>query len=277
MIDFLFAPFSFDFMQRALLGGVMIAIVCALVGVLIVQRGLSFTGDGLAHATFGGIGLNIFWGVSSEWAVWASLPFTIAVAVAVSAVRRRGKLRGDTAIAVFLPLTLAMGVVFLGLRPVTAPPVDLEGLLFGSVLAINSVDLIVIGVVAATSLIVLALAGRQIAYAGFDEELAAISGVNAALVDYVLISLAAVIVVVAVKAVGVTMVSSFLVIPPVASLLVGKRLGQVLLLAVSMAVVGASVGLMLSFHLNLSGGATVVLTLGALFGLVFLLQFSRGR
>jgi len=275
MLDFLVTPFLNDFMQRALFGGVMIAAVCALVGVLIVQRGLSFAGDGLAHAAFGGIGLNIFLGVSSEWAVWASLPFTIVIAIAVSVVRRRGKLRGDTAIAVFLPLTLAVGVVFMGLRPVTAAPVDLEGLLFGSVLAINPDDLIVIGVVAIFTLLILGLFGKKIAYAGFDEELATVSGVNAAIADYILISLTAVIVVIAVKAVGVAMVSSFLVIPPVAASLAGKRLVQVLIFAVIMAVVGASAGLLISFHLNLSGGATVVLALGALFGVVFAI-YSRG-
>jgi len=277
MMDLIFSPFSYDFMQRALVGGLIIAVLCALVGVLIVQRGLSFAGDGLAHATFGGIGLNIFLGVNTEWAVWASLPFTIAIAIAVSVVRRRGKLRGDTSIAVFLPLTLALGVVFMGLRPATAVPIDLEGLLFGSVLAINVTDLLVIGIVGLCSLTLLFFLGKQIAYAGFDEELATLSGVNSALVDYVLICLAAVIVVVAVKAVGVTMVSSFLVIPPVAALLVGQRLRAVLLISVLLAVTGASVGLMFSYHLNLSGGATVVLTLGALFAVVFLLRPARSR
>ena len=273
-MEFLLEPFTYDFMQRALLGGVIIAVLCAVVGVLIVQRGLSFAGDGLAHATFGGIGINIFLGIDSELAVWAALPFTVLIAIFVSTVRRKGKLRGDTVIAVFLPLTLAVGVLFMGLRPVTSRPVDLEGLLFGSVLAINPSDLIVIGVVAVISFLVLAVFGKKIAYAGFDEELASLSGVNAALVDYVLICLAAVIVVVAVKAVGVTMVSSFLVIPPVAALLIGKRLGHVLMASVLIAVVGAGVGLVLSYYLNVSGGATVVLTLGVLFAVVY---FARSR
>lgn len=272
MFEVMLEPFGFDFMLRAMYGGVLVAVMCAIVGVLVIQRGMAFAGDGLAHATFGGIGIAIFLGLSPDIAIWTALPFTMIVSLGITWLRRRGNLRGDTAIAVFLPITLALGLVFLARRPPGAPPLDIEAMMFGSILAVSSTDLMVISVTSLFVITILAFYGTRIAYAGFDEDLAELSGVRTAYADYILAVLTAILVVTAVKAVGVTMVSAFLVIPPVTSLLVARRLGLALAVAAGLGGCGALIGLIAAYFANLPGGAAVVLTLGLLSGLTVKLR-----
>src|SRR5258708_36217004 len=114
-----------EFMQLALVAGIAVAAVCAVIGVFVVQRGLAFLGDGLAHAAFGGIAIGLYLGASNENAVWIAIPFTAMVALGIGFVLRRTQLRGDVATGVFFASSFALGVVFLCLRTASARPVDL--------------------------------------------------------------------------------------------------------------------------------------------------------
>ncbi len=276
MLEAFLAPFAQPFMQRAMAAGVLVGGLCALLGVFIVQRGLSFLGDGLAHAAFGGIALGLLLGSSVEHATWVALPFTALVALGIAYVLRRGNLRGDVATGVFFSVSFALGVLFLGLRPTTAAPVNVETVLFGSILAISTSDLGVVAVVTAAVATILLASWSRLAYATFDPELAALSGVRVAALDYMLLALTAVVIVVAVKTVGVALVSSFIVIPAATARMAGRTLGRVALLAVLFGAGGAALGLTLSYHLDVASGATVILTMGALFAVALALR-GRGR
>ena len=264
-MDFLLEPFAQSFMIRAMVAGMIVGGLCAMIGVFVVQRGLSFIGDGLAHAAFGGIALGLLLGVTVEHSTWVALPFTVLVSTGITYVLRRGNLRGDVATGVFFAVSFALGVLFLGLRSSSAQPVNVESVLFGSILAISENDLMVVALVAVATTIVLATAWSRLAYATFDPELAALSGVPVAALDYMLLALTAVVIVVAVKTVGIALVSSFVVIPAATARMLGRTLARVALLAVSIGVGGAGLGLVLSYHLNVASGATIILTLGALF------------
>jgi zinc transport system permease protein len=254
-----------DFMQRALIAGTAVAAVCALIGVFVVQRGLAFLGDGLAHATFGGVAIGLYLGASVEHAVWTAIPFTAAVALGIGFVLRRTQLRGDVAIGVFFAASFALGVVFLGLRKATDRPVDLEHLLFGNMLFVSSEVVRVVVVVAAiASAVTLALWSR-LAYAIFDPELAAISGVRVEAIEYFLLVKTAVVVVVSVKTVGVVLVSSFIVIPAATARLVGSTLAGVTALALVIGVGGTIAGIFLSYPAETPTAATVILLHAACF------------
>ena len=108
-------PFMQGFMVRAMIAGVIVGGLCAMIGVFVVQRGLSFLGDGLAHAAFGGIALGLLIGVSVDHVTWVALPFTVLVALGIGYVLKRGKLRGDVATGVFFSVSFALGVLFLGI------------------------------------------------------------------------------------------------------------------------------------------------------------------
>lgn len=274
-MGWLLDPLKYEFIQRALIAGIAVAAVCAVIGVFIVQRGLAFLGDGLAHAAFGGIAIGLYLGASVDNAVWLAIPFTACVALGIGFVLRKTQLRGDVATGVFFSFSFALGVLFLGLRTATDRQVSVEDLLFGKMLLVTPSVLTVVVIVSLVTLVVTAAVWTRLAYAIFDPELAALSGVPVAALEYLLLIQTAVVVVVAVKTVGVVLVSSFVIIPAATARLVGSTLARATLLALAIGVLGAVIGLFASFHLNTSASATIILIHSAGFGLALL--WSRLR
>ena len=275
MMDLLTEPFSYEFMQRALMAGLAVSAVCAVIGVFVVQRGLAFLGDGLAHAAFGGIAIGLYMGASVERAVWIAIPFTAMIALGIGFVLRRTQLRGDVATGVFFSFSFALGVLFLGLRTATDRQVDVESLLFGSMLAVSPEVLKVVLLVSALALTLTFVLWSRFAYAIFDAELAAISGVPVAVLEYLLLAQTAVVVVVAVKTVGVVLVSSFVVIPAATARLVATTLIRATIGALVIGMLGAVLGLIVSYHFDTPTAATIILIHSAGFALALL--FSRLR
>ena len=274
LVDFLAAPLGQAFVQRALGAGLALGIAGALLGVFVVQRGLGLVADGLAHATFGGLAIGLWLGATPDRAIAIALPFTVAVALGIQGLRRRTTLGGDVATGVFFAVSFAAGVLFLGLRAPGAPPVNVEALLFGSLLAVTPESLLVTGVVSALVVALLARVGPQLAYATFDPELARLSGVRVAALESLLLAVTALVVVVGVRTVGVVLVSAFVVIPAATAQLVGRTLGAILALSLASSLLATAAGLFLSYHLNVAPGATIILVLGATF---FLALVRRRR
>jgi zinc transport system permease protein len=250
---------SFEFMQRALLAGLAVSAVCAVIGVFIVQRGLAFLGDGLAHAAFGGIAIGLYLGASVEHAVWIAIPFTAAISLGIGFVLRNAALRGDVATGVFFSFSFALGVLFLGLRKASDRQIDVESLLFGNMLVVAPEVLHVVIAVAAIALVITVVLWSRLAYAIFDPELAAISGVPVAALEYLLLAMTACVVVVSVKTVGIVLVSSFVIIPAATARLVGTTLARTTIAAVAIGMGGAVIGLFASYKLDSPAGATIIL------------------
>jgi len=262
---YLFSPLAQAFVRRALAAGLVLGAAGALLGVFIVQRGLGLLSDGLAHATFGGLALGLLLGASADRAIWIALPFTVAIALGIQHVRGRTRLGGDVATGVFFAVSFAAGVLLLGLRGARAAPVNVEALLFGSLLTVSPEALAVIVAVAMLVVAMLAWIGPRLAYATFDPELAALSGVPVARLEYALLAMTALVVVVGVKTVGVVLVSAFVVIPAATANLIGRSLPSIAAIAVALSLAGTACGLFASYHLNVATGATIILTLGAAF------------
>ncbi len=247
------------FIQRALAAGLLIGATTSYYGVFVVQRGMAFLGDGLAHAALGGVALALLLGSEP---LWIAVPFTVLVAVGITWVTERTKLGADTAIGVFFALSMALGIIFLSLRQGYAA--DAMAYLFGSILAVSRADLWAAGAVALLTLGVTPLWGRW-AYATFDRESALADRVPVRLDDYLLSVLIAVTIVVAAKVVGIVLLSSFLVIPAAAARLVSRRLSAMTLTAVALGIGSVLLGLAASYWLDLPSGATIILTQTALF------------
>ncbi|MBM3319677.1 MAG: metal ABC transporter permease [Candidatus Eisenbacteria bacterium] len=262
----MFEMWSFPFMQRALLAGVLVGFLSSYFGVFVVQRGLSFLGSGLAHAAFGGVALGILLGVQP---LWVALPFTVLVALAITLVRDRTYLAGDTATGIFFAVSVALGVLFLALHQRYTE--DAFALLFGSILAVNAVDLWMSAGVALLALAAIPFWGRW-AYATFDRDLAEADGVNVRRDDYVLSFLIAVAVVVAVKVVGIMLVAAFLVIPAASARLIARTFFGMTLLSIAFGVLSTAVGLAVSYRLDVPSGAMIILTQAACFFLALALR-----
>jgi len=250
---------AIPFVQHAAVAGILIALVSGYFGAFVVQRGMSFLGDGLAHAAFGGVALGLLLNIEP---LYIAAPFTLLVALGIMWIRDRTSLGSDTAIGVFFALSVALGVIFLSFRQQYT--VDAFSYLFGSILFISVSDIWV-----AAGLALAAGASFRMwprwAYATFDREIAQTDGIRTSRDDYILVALIAVTVVVAVKLVGIVLIASFLVIPAASARLVSKTFAAMTLISMAAAVISAVAGLGVSIWLNLPSGATVILAMAILF------------
>ena len=258
-------PFSHDFMRDAMRMALVVAVMCGALGVLLVPRGLSMLGDGLAHATLGGVGGGLLFGLSPDLSIWAAMPFAVLVALGIAWLGRHAKLAGDAALGVFFAVSLAAGVAAVHAAARRGVAVDIESILFGNILAVQPTDVSIVIIISMAIFAILAWAGPRIAYAGFYPDLAAMSGIRVAFKEYLLMILTAVVTVTAVRAVGVMLVSAYLVIPTVTARMIARRLGPMMLLSICAGVLGSAIGLVISYHFDVPTGAAMTLALGSLF------------
>ncbi len=272
--------FSFDYLgipmfQHALFAGALLAALLAALGVLVTARGLAYLGDGLSHAAFGGIALGMYLGLTSP--LYVAIPFTALASIGIGALRRRGGLRSDVAMAALFAVCFALGIILLKKAPRTTGTFDPESLLFGNILLVGSDDLyIVIGVAVATALF-LAVTWSHLAYATFDEELARLSGIHVGWLESALLALLAAVVVAAIRLAGVVLVSAFLVIPPATARFLGRSLGGLVGWAMGFGVAGVVVGFMVGHIVTWPVGASIVLVLAFFLVAGFGIRRLRGH
>jgi ABC-type Mn2+/Zn2+ transport system permease subunit len=262
MLEFLFAPFEFGFMQRALLGGVLVSAICALVGTYVVLRGLAFVGDALAHAAFPGVVIayllkgNIYLG---------ALLFALATALAVGLVSRHGRVSHDTAIGILFAGAFALGVLLMSTIRYT---VDLFSFLFGNVLGISERELWLVALLGGIVVLTIAVLYKELLLLSFDPTVAEAMGYPVQAFNYLLLGLIAVTIVISIQAVGIILVVALLVTPGATAYLLSQRFFRMMVLGVLLAALAAVVGLYLSYYLNVASGAAIVLVSICLFFLV---------
>ncbi len=251
-------------MQRALVAGVLVGILASYYGVFVVQRGLSFMGNGLAHAAFGGVALGLLLGAEP---LWVAIPFTVAVGLGIAWVQRRTRLGADTAIGIFFATSMALGMVFLTLREGYAA--DAFTYLFGSILMLGPTDLWIAGGTAFLTLAALPMWGRW-AYATFDRELALADRLRVDRDDYLLAVLLAITVVAAVKVVGIVLIAAFLVIPPATARLLTPTFAMMTWASIAIGTASVLAGMAAAWHFDLPPGPAIILVQAGVFFLAML-------
>jgi len=259
---------SLPFLQRALAAAAITGLVGGLVGVFLVQRRVSFLAAGLSHGAFAGIGLGLYLGTSP---FLVAAPVAVCLGLLIAFLRQRGALAEDTVVGIFFAAGMATGVILLALSGANA---SLSAYLFGSILAIQPVDLLWLGAVAATVLGFLVVSWGALTLITFDRELAQASGLPVRTLDYGFFGLSALAIVASVKLIGIVLVASFFVVPAASARLLGSTFAAVSLLAAGLGVITAVGGLLLSSPLNAPVGALIVLLQALVFVLVLL--FRRG-
>jgi zinc transport system permease protein len=233
----------------------MSAIISGTIGAFLVQRRLSLLADSLAHTSFGGIALGLFLGINP---LLSALLVSILGATTLSELRRRTTLTGDAMTAVIFSSGLALGVIVVSLgRGFT---VNVFGFLFGSILLIGFEDLLVTTVIMLSVLLGIGLFYKELVYMIFDEDSARASGVPVTALDYLLIGLASAAVVGSIRAVGVLLVSALIVMPNLAAAAIARSFKESILVAEAFSVISVLIGILVSFHLNLAGGAAIALS-----------------
>lgn len=269
----LLEPLQYAFVQRALLAAVLVALVCASVGVFVVLRGLAFLGDAIAHAAFPGVVIAFLMKINIV--IGGSIA-AVASALAIGAVARRSGLKEDTAIGVVFSGMFAVGIVlFSSIRTYTG---DLLGILFGDVLGVAADQLVLAAVTAAIVLVGLWIIWRQLVFVSFDPIGAAAAGLNTLRYDTLLLGLIGLAIAVSVQIVGVVLVVAMLVTPAATARLLAQDLRALVVGSLVVAVVSSIAGIWLSYYVNAASGGTIVLVATTLFALVWVARsVARGR
>ena len=277
MIDSLFELFSLTFVQRMFAASILASISCGIIGSLVVVKRIVFVSGGIAHATFGGIGLAYFLQYTMGW-IWlepliGAVLFAVGTALIMSVPLIKQRLREDSTIGVIWVVGMALGVLFI--NPVDRNIIQMQdpiSILFGNILLVQFSDLLIMVLLVIVILIVSMLLFKDLKILTFDEEFAQISGINVVILNLVLLVLVALTTVVLIKVVGVVLVIAMLTIPAAISGLFVQNLKHMMILAVIIGIGTSFLGSILSILFDLPTGSTIVVFMGILFICLLLIK-----
>ena len=256
----MFEPFQYEFFVKGAIAATLVGGLCGFVGVYVVLRGMSYIGHGLAHAIFGGavvsyvMSINFFVGAS----VWGFVS-----AVLINMTTRRQKIGADAAIGIVTTASFALGIALISRYKTFTRSFDAA--LFGNILGVTYGDLLAIVVVVVATALIVIVAYKQFLFTAFDPEVAQYYGVRTGWVDSMLALVLAASIVVSMQVLGVTMIAAAIVIPPIIARLLTNSFGSMMLLSAGVGALCGLGGIYLSFYVDVSSGATVVLFSAALF------------
>ena len=268
----LLAPYDFAFFQRGMLAATLAGALCGVLGVFVVLRGMSYIGHGLSHAVFGGaaasavMSINFFIGAG----IWG-----IVSGVLIGRIARQKILGADAAIGIVTTASFAGGIALLNRYGQARK--SIEAVLFGSVLGVSWVDIIAITSVTVAVFAVVLLAYRSLLYATFDPQVAVVSGERVAFIEVMLMVMLSVTILVTMRVIGTLLISALLVIPAATARMITNSFGRMLLLSPAFGALSCLVGMNLSYHLDTSAGATIILVSAAGFTTTYLLAGRRAR
>ncbi len=246
-------------MQRALIGGIVLAAIFALLGVYVILRRMAFFAEGIAHASLGSVAVGIVFSINP---LATALVFSIIFALIIYFVEKRYRLGSDTAIGILFTSGLAFGVLLISFKSGYQP--ELLSFLFGNILAIKETELFLMGGIGIAIIAFIIKYFKPLTLLSLDEETAYVAGVNTSFLLPALYCILAVSVVLGIKILGVVLVSALLILPASTSRLISRSFTRLVWFSVIIAEVTIITGIFLSYYFNLPTGPAIVLT-GALF------------
>lgn len=246
---------QYTFMQKALLVGVMVGILCPTIGLFLVLRRLSMVGDTLSHVALAGVLLGILWGLSP-------VPFTLILSIILSVILEKLRLyfRHYSEISLAIVTAAGMGTAVILMGIVRSSDSTVASLLFGSIVAVKTEEIVLLGILTLITLLVVKLSYWKLFFTTFDQESARLAGIPVNFYNYLIIILTAAIIALGLRIVGALLISSLMVVPVAAGLIAGKGFRTTLILANIFGLVSVLTGLTASFYLDLAPGGTIVTT-----------------
>ena len=250
ILDFL----HYEFILRALITGSFIALVCSLLGVLLVLRRFSLIGDGLAHVTFGSVAIGL---LLKQHPVYISIPIVMLSSLGILKLTEKARLYGDAAIGIISSIGIAGGILVASIAG--GFNVDLFSYLFGNILAISKAEVLASIVLSLVVLVIILFFYNEHFSTTFDEEFAKVSGINTKKISSMLVLLTGITVVLAMKVVGIMLTSALLILPAVTALQIAKSFKNTMVISSIIAIASVSIGIYISLMMNLPTGATIVM------------------
>ena len=246
---------SFTFVQNALMSAILVSIVTGIIGSLILVNRMTFLAGGIAHSSYGGIGLAVYFGLPIFFG--ASI-FAVLSAIIIALISFKQRHRIDMFIGLIWAVGMAIGIVLVDLTP--GYNVDLMSYLFGSILAVSKQDLIFMAILAIVVLIFIHKYYKEILAVSYDSEYAMLRGINAKLFFTFILILSALTVVVAIKVVGLILVIALMTIPTYIAEQISSSLYGMMLKSALLSCIFTIIGLIISYQFDITSGASIILT-----------------
>lgn len=271
-MEFLLEPLEYEFFRHGLLAALMVGALCGVIGVYVILRGMSYVGHGLSHAAFGGavvgftLNFNFYAGAGA---------MGLLAALLINRITRNGKIKSDAAIGIVTTAMFALGVVIISrARTYTQ---SFEAALFGNILGITGEDLLVIGLVTASTMTAMFFMYRPLLFSTFDNEAARVFGIRTGIVQLVFSLLLTLSIIASMNVVGVTMIAATLIAPAVTARMMTDSFSRMLIYSLIIGAVTGVAGMYLSYIFNAASGATIVLFGALLFCLSVLIKYVREK
>lgn len=263
----MFEMLQFDFMQRAIVAGLLVGLICPVIGIFIVLKKQALMGDGLGHIAFAGVATGWLLGI---YPLLSATVITVLAALGIEELRARRPAFADMILAIFFYTGMACAVLFSSMAKTNNA--SLFSYLFGSIVTVSIQDVRTVAGLALVVVLILSVIFKELLFITFDEEVARISGLPIKKINMVLAVLIALTVSISMRIVGILMVSALMVIPVAASLQISQSFRSTLINAVIISEVSVVIGLIASFYLNFASGGTIVITGALLFIIAFVLR-----
>jgi len=261
---------SYGFIQRALLAGTLIALLCSVLGVFLVLRRMSLIGDGLAHVTFGSTAIALALKLYSAMSLLVSMPVVLLASLGILKLTEKNRLSGDAAIGIVSALGISVGIILASVGG--GYNVDLLSYLFGNILSISREEVMIAALLCVGVLLLLTLYYQELFAISFSEELAKVSGIRTSFINSVLVLLTALSVVLAMKLVGIMLISSMLIVPAASALQLARGFRVCIVLAALQGCGSVIIGIIISILTNLPASATIVVVNLTLFLISYLVR-----
>lgn len=247
--------FQYDFMQRAFVSGIIVGLICPVVGLFVSLRRMSMISDALAHVCLAGVAAGLLTGIHP---ILTASGFAVAGALWIEKLRDTFKTYSEISIAIILSTGIALGAIFLDIG--NGYNSNFMSYLFGSIVAINETDLMIIAVAGLIILGLTLLLKKELFFISFDEEGAQLSGIPVRIITVLFTALTALTIAITIRVVGILLVSSLIVLPVAAAMRLARSFREALIISVFLAELSVIVGLFASFYINLAPGGAIVMT-----------------
>jgi zinc transport system permease protein len=261
---------QYDFIQNALLAGVLISIAAGIIGSLVVVNKITFLTGGIAHSSYGGIGIAIYLGIP---VLFGATVFAILTAIIIAIITLNNRNRIDAIIGMMWASGMAIGIIFVDLTP--GYNVDLMSYLFGSIIAVSSDDLTFMLILDLVIISTVVFFYKQILAVSYDSEFASLRGINVKFFYTLILILAALCVVAAIKAVGLILVIALLTIPTYLAEAFANKLSTMMVISSFLATIFTILGLVVSYIYDISSGASIILVAVIILSIVKLIKLRK--
>jgi len=263
---------QYDFIQRAIIAGVLVSIICGMIGTLVVVNRIVFIAGGITHASYGGIGLSLFLKIPPT--IGATI-FSLLVSFVIGGVTLKDKQRADTVIGAIWAFGMALGIILIDLTP--GYNVDIMSYLFGNILTVSTFDLWVMGILSIFIFIIVSFFYKQFLTIAYDEEYAKVIKIPVNALYMLLLALISVSIIMIIQVVGLILVIALLTIPPYIAEKTSSSLYKMMMISSFLSLIFTLCGLWLSYTKNLSSGASIILVASLFFFMFEVFQYLKKK